>query len=66
MPVLLEQDWEVKIKNTDIVPKTMTHQATERRIQVVYNVGLTEAPGLLEPVETSTKLIFIYCSWSQQ
>lgn len=34
----------------------MTHQAAERRIQVVYNVGLTEAPGLLEPVGTSTKL----------
>lgn len=52
---LLEQDWEVKIKNTDIVPKTMTHQAAERRIQVVHNVGLTEAPGLLEPAGTSTK-----------
>lgn len=39
----------------------MTHQAAERRIQVVCNVGLTEAPGLLEPVATSTKLIFINC-----
>lgn len=27
---LLEQDWEVKILNTDIVPKKMTHQAAQK------------------------------------